>query len=85
MRHVVGHLNFVAAQETLQQKTLYPGVVPCPYNKTDPSFLRLGEYDLIDGFGDGRFFAPYSTTGPACRWQGTWTSDSHIGGSVFAF
>lgn len=92
MRHVVGHMNFVAAQETLQQKTLYPGVIPCVYNITDPGFLRLGEYDLIDGFGDGRFFAPYSTSGPGgadgfpvCRWQGEWTSDAHVGGSVFSF
>ena len=85
MRHVVGHLNVVGATETLEQKTLYPDVMPCFYNKTQPGFVRLGEYDLIDGFGDGRFFAPYSTPGPGCRWQGTFVSDSHIGGSVFSF
>jgi hypothetical protein len=83
MRPVAAALDVVGGVETLRQATMFPSGVPCPFDKP-PHSERLGEYDLIDTFGDGRFFAAYSTT-PGCRWQGTWTSDAHIGGSVFSF
>jgi len=84
MRHVAGNLTVVGGVESLQQRTLYSPGVPCPYDHP-PSNRRLGEYDLIDAFADGRFFAAYSAGGPGCRWQGKWTSDSHVWGSTFAF
>ena len=83
IRQVAGQLNTSGNFETLEKKTLFQSAVPCFYDGP-PSTGRLGEYDYIDGFGDGRFFAPYSTS-TGCRWHGTWTSDSHLGGSVFRF
>ena len=77
---VVGRLLPVGGGVTLEERTIYPGVVPCSYGGD-----RWGEYNHMDSFGDGRFFAPYTVNGPGCRWRGQWTSDAHIGASVFGF
>jgi hypothetical protein len=77
---IVGHLVLVNGVATLDERSLYPGIVPCAYDGN-----RWGEYNQLDAFGDGRFFAPYTINGPGCRWQGIWSSDAHVGGSVFQF
>ncbi|HET7538352.1 MAG TPA: hypothetical protein VFK05_00725 [Polyangiaceae bacterium] len=44
-----------------------------------------GDYNELDGYGDGRFFAPHTVNGPGCRFSGEWTGDMHVGGSIFGF
>jgi hypothetical protein len=80
---MAGELGLSNGNRVLTKRTLSLPVVPCFYG--DASFARWGEYDHIGSFGDGRFLAAYTVNGPGCRFQGTWTSDQHVGGSVFAF
>ncbi|HXU01166.1 MAG TPA: hypothetical protein VN903_09245, partial [Polyangia bacterium] len=83
IRTVAARLLLANGVATLDQRTLFQGVVPCTFGTVgDP---RWGEYNHIDSFGDGRFFAPYTVNGPGCRWHGLWTADAHVGGSVFHF
>jgi hypothetical protein len=81
MRHVAARIT--GGGTGFDQRTVRPGVIPCAYDVTHQG--RWGEYDLIDGFGNGRFFVPYGVNGPGCRWQGQFSSDAHIGGSAVLF
>jgi hypothetical protein len=44
-----------------------------------------GDYNEIDAFAGGAFFAPITTNGGACRFQGPWTADMHVRGAVIRF
>jgi hypothetical protein len=79
LRAVAGRVN----AGSIDVRTIYPGIAPCLVGL--PGDGRWGEYDIMDAFGDGRFFVGYTLNGPGCRWQGLWTADSHVGGSVFGF
>jgi hypothetical protein len=83
IRTVAARLLLTNGVATLDQRTLFQGQVPCAYGTSGDQ--RWGEYNHIDSFGDGRFFAPYTVNGPGCRWRGLYTADAHVGGSVFKF
>ena len=44
-----------------------------------------GDYNELDAFGDGSFFAPFTVNGPTCRFQGARTGDMHIRGAIVTF
>ena len=58
----------------------YP-VNPCSAGDFGSSYWA--DYNELEGLNDGTFFAPYTVNGPGCRFQGSWTADMHVGGSIF--
>lgn len=57
---------------------------PCAAHVDGNSFY-WGDYNEIDAYGDGRFFAPFTVNGPTCRFAGEWTADMHVGAAIFSF
>ena len=69
--------------DLLTQFQIYAPVNPCSHLADNFNQRYWGDYNELSAFGDGRFFAPYTTNGPGCRFQGRKLSDAHVGGSVF--
>ncbi|MEP6652474.1 MAG: hypothetical protein ABJA82_03895 [Myxococcales bacterium] len=80
---MAGEMDLVSGSPVLTERTLSFGVQPCFYG--DSTFARWGDYEHMGSFGDGRFFAAYTTNGPGCRFQGGFIADQHVGGSLFGF
>jgi hypothetical protein len=57
---------------------------PCAAHDVGSSYY-WGDYNELDAYGDGRFFAPFTVNGPTCRFAGEWTADMHVGAAVFSF